>query len=218
MELTWTLIPVSVVYGITAAIVFRQFVDEKLLRRTVNRMMAHAMEFRLFLDSLTVVLGAQRDLILENLRLLRLVFLPCSILAVLLVVLFPQLDAMYGHAPLRTGERSIVTAQLSGSAHPVLEAPQGIAIETPAVRTVYDRQINWRVRPLGTASGDLKLRYDDHIITKRIVAGSGYIYEWKLPFSRPAIEIRYPRKTVLGVNWMVWFFLISSAVAAGCSR
>jgi hypothetical protein len=216
--LNWTLVPVGVIYGITAAIVFRGFVDEKLFRRTVNRMMAHVMEFRLFLDSPAVVLGAQRDLIRENLRLLRLIFIPCAILAVLFVVLFPQLDAMYGHAPLRTGERSIVTARLSGPATPTLQAPQGIAIETPGVRTVYDRQVSWRVRPIGKTSGDLKLRYDGRTITKRIVAGSGFIYGWTLPFSSPAIEIRYPRKTVLGVNWMVWFFLISSAVATGYSR
>ena len=73
-------------------------------------MMAHVMEFRLFLDSPALVLRAQRDLLRENLHLLRLILLPCAILAFIFIVLFPQLDAMYGHAPLPVGEPSVVTA------------------------------------------------------------------------------------------------------------
>jgi hypothetical protein len=207
----WTLIPVSLIYGLAATLVFRRFSDEVSIRGTVNRMMAHVLEFRLFLDSPALVLRAQRDLIRENLRLLRLILSPCAILALVFTILFPQLDAMYGHAALPIGEPSIVTVQLTGDA--VLETPAGLEIETPGVRSVHDRSISWRVRPRGRISGELKLHYDGGVATKQVVAGSGLIYGWKFPFSRPAIEIRYPRTTVLGVNWMIWFFLISSAAA-----
>jgi hypothetical protein len=179
-------------------------------------MIAHVMEFRLFLNSPAIVLRAQRDLIRENLRLLRLILLPSAILAAIFIILFPQLDAMYGHAPLKVGERSVVTAQLNGDA--VLEAPAGMEVETPAVHAVHDRQVSWRVRPLGRTSGELKVRYPSGVLTRQIVAGNGPIYDWNLPFTNPEIEIRYPRAAVLGVNWMVWFFLISSAVAIGYKR
>ncbi len=118
----WTLLPVSLIYGLTAALVFRRFSDQALIRAAINRMIAHVMEFRLFLDSPALVLRAQRDLLRENLRLLRLVLLPSAILAIIFIILFPQLDAMYGHAPLQVGEPSVVTAQLIGDA--VLEAPR----------------------------------------------------------------------------------------------
>jgi uncharacterized membrane protein (DUF106 family) len=209
----WTLLPVSLIYGLAAALVFRRFSDQESIRETVNRMMAHMMEFRLFLDSPALVFGAQRDLLRENLRLLRLTLLPCAILAVLFIILFPQLDAMYGHAPLPVGEPSVVTVPLDSGA--VLEAPAGIEIETPGVHVIRDRQVSWRVRPLGRTAGELKVRYDGRVVTRQIVAGGGLIYGWKLPFSSPAIEIRYPRTAVLCANWMVWFFLISSAVAIG---
>jgi hypothetical protein len=158
------------------------------------------------------VLRAQRDLLRENFHLLRLILLPCVILAILFIVLFPQLDIMYGHAPLKAGERSVVTAQLSGDA--VLEAPAGIEVETPGVRSVHDKQISWRVRPLGRVSGELKVRYPNHVLTKQIVAGGGLIYG----FSTSQIKIYYPKTTVLGTNWMVWFFLISSSAAIGYRR
>lgn len=212
----WTLIPVSIVYGLAAVLLFRRCSDEVSIHRTVNRMMAHVLEFRLFLDSPALVLRAQRDLLRENFHLLRLILLPCVILAILFIVLFSQLDIMYGHAPLKAGERSVVTAQLSGDA--VLEAPAGIEVETPGVRSLHDKQISWRVRPLGRVSGELKVRYPNHVLTKQIVSGSGLIYGLRLPFTTPEIEIHYPKTKVLSTNWMVWFFLISSASAIGYRR
>jgi hypothetical protein len=217
--LIWTLVPVAAIYGLAAALAFRRWSDEASLRRTVNRMMAHVMEFRLFLDSPVLVLRAQRDLLRDNLQLLRMVALPGAILAAVFLVLYPQLDAIYGHAPLRTGERSVVTVQLGDLPEPPsLEAPAGIAVETPGVRVVHDRQVSWRVRPLGRTSGELKLRYDGRVLTKQIVAGGGLIYGLRIPFISPAIDIRYPRASILGVNWMVWFFLISSGVAIAWRR
>lgn len=212
----WTLIPVSIVYGLAAVLLLRRFSNEASIHRTVNRMIAHIMEFRLFLNSPALILRAQRDLFRENLHLLRLILLPCVILAAIFIILFPPLDAMYGHAPLRVGERSVVTAQLSGDA--LLEAPAGIEVETPAVHAVHDRQVSWRVRPLGRTSGELRVRYPGGELTRQVVAGGGLIYGWKLPFTSPKIEIRYPRRIVLGVNWMIWFFLISSAAAIGYKR
>lgn len=205
----WTLIPVSVIYGLLAALLFRRFSDEPSIRVTTNRMMAHVLEFRLFLDSPTLVWRAQRDLFRENLRLLRLILLPCAILALTFIILFPQLDAMYGHAPLTIGVPSVVTAPLDEVA--VLQAPAGISVETPAIRDIHDHEVSWRVRPLGRAAGDLQIRSHGRLLTKQIVAGGGLING----FTSQKIRILYPPTAILGVNWMIWFFLLSSAAAIG---
>jgi hypothetical protein len=214
--MTWTLIPVGAVYGLIAALVFRRFTNRASIRRTMNRMMAHAMELGLFLDSPVLVLRAQRDLLRENIRLLRLILLPIALLAAIFALLFPQLDVMYGYAPLRPGERSVVTVRDSDDA--VLEVPAGIEMETSGIHAVRDRQISWRVRPLGQTSGELKVREGDRVLTRQIVAGDGLIYGMRLPFQKSAIEIRYPRRTILGANWMIWFFVISCAAAIGYRR
>ncbi len=174
------------------------------------------MEMRLFLDSPALVLRAQRDLLRENFRLLRLILRPGAILAFIFIILFPQLDAMYGRAPLPIGEPCVVTVRLDPQPgkDAVLEAPAGIKVETPGVHVIHEREISWRVRPLGRTAGELKLHYYGRVLTKQIVAGGGLIYGLNLPYRSPAIEIHYPRKNVLGVNWMVWFFLISTAAAA----
>ncbi len=205
----WTLIPVSLIYGIVAALVFRRFSDAKAIRLTTDRMMAHVLEFRLFVDSPALVFRAQRELARENLRLLRLILLPCVILAAIFLILYPQFDAIYGHAPLTPGQPSVVTARLDDNA--TLEAPPGIAVETPAVRSLDDHELSWRIRPLGQITGDLKFRSGGRVTTKRIVAGSGFGFI--SAYTSRAIAIDYPRRSVLGTNWMVWFFLLSSAAA-----
>ena len=95
------------------------------------------MELGLFLDSPGLVLRAQRDLLRENVRFLRLVMLPAAILALLFALLYSPMSAMYGRAPLPVGEPSVVTIQMKDAAMPPVqfEAPDGIVVETPGVRS-----------------------------------------------------------------------------------
>lgn len=213
--MTWTLIPAGLLYGIIAALVFHRCTDREAIHGTTNRMIAHVLEFRLFLDSPRLIFRAQRDLVRENLHLLRLIALPCLAMAALFTLIFPALDAMYGHAPLRPGERSVVTVQLDPGppASPALEPPNGIRVETPGMYILHDRQISWRIRPLGNVSANMTLLYNGRTLTRRIAAGAGLVYGWQFPFTRPAIDIRYPSKTILGANWLVWFFLLSATAA-----
>lgn len=140
---------VSAIYGVIATIVFRRFTDAGRLRGTVNRILAHVMEFRLFLDEPRIILRAQRELIAENIRLLRQMALPCAILAIPFALLYGPLDRHFGHGPLRIGEPAVVTAR--GMTE--LKAPPGIVVETPGVRVLRTGEISWRVRPVATVYG-----------------------------------------------------------------
>jgi hypothetical protein len=152
------------------------------------------------------------------------------------LIIYTQMDAFYGRAPLRIEDPTLVTVQLkhvSGAAMPrvALKAPGAIAIETPAVRVVSEHQISWRIRPLEPISGDLVVIGPDRTETKTITAGLGihYLSEWRVsspavfllrPVELPLfdsaldwIEIKYPSATILGWHWLVWFLAISSATA-----
>ncbi len=196
------MIYVSVVFGIVGVLIFRRFTERAAIRRSVNRILAHVMELGLFLDSPGLVFRAQRDLLRENLRLLRLVMVPGLILAALFIPMY----AIYDHGPLPVGETSVVTIQMKGDVMPAvqLEAPEGIVVETPGVRIVRDRQISWRVRPLRQSSGQWKFHVEE-----RVVAASCFVRD---PAIR-SIEIRYPAATILGWSWLVWFGGMSSVSA-----
>src|SRR5438067_2508597 len=82
----------ATIYGSAAMFVFRRFTNPELLRQTSNRILAHVLEFRLFLDEPAIILRAQRDLMVENFRLLRQIALPCLILAIPFALLYGPLD------------------------------------------------------------------------------------------------------------------------------
>jgi hypothetical protein len=184
------MILVSILYGIAAVLIFRRLTDAPSLRRTVNRILAHVMELGLFLDSPSLVFRAQRDLFRENLHLFRLTILPAATLALLFAILYKPVDATYGHAPLPIGEPAVITIEMTSMAPVQLDAPDGIVVETPAVRVLHDHQISWRIRPLRAIPADLKFRVDNRI------------------FTPSSITIPYPE-----VPWLAKFLLISSISA-----
>jgi hypothetical protein len=230
----WSLIVVSVLAGVAMVYVFRRWSDQDALRGTANRMLAHLMEFRLFIDEPALVMRAQRDLFVENWRLLRLLARPSLILVLPSIVLLAQMDACYGRAPLRIGDPAVVTVQVKhlGRADAggiVLKTPAAIRVETPGVRIMRLNQISWRIRPVASASGELKVVGPERVVTKSIVAGQGLHYlsgrrsvpEFFLHLSEPplidssiaSIEVLYPSATILRLHWLVWFLLVSSGTA-----
>jgi hypothetical protein len=186
------LILVSATYGAIAVIVFRRFTNRSLLRRCVNHILAHAMELGLFLDSPALVFRAQRDLLRENIQLLRLVIIPSGILAVLFAILFQPMNATFGYGALPAGEPSVVTVRMDPMRTAQLEPPDGIVVETPGVRILHDHEISWRIVPQRPISGALKFRIGQRTVPT---------------------EIRYPKTNILGLSWLVWFAAVSSVSA-----
>jgi hypothetical protein len=195
----------GLVAGLASALVFRRFTDSARLRRTVNRMLAHVLELRLFLDEPPLVFRAQRDLLLENARLLRLVFLPCLLLAIPYTLLINELNAFLGHAPLAVGVAAVITVHLDREPATDLEliAPPQFAVETAGVHVLASRQVSWRLRPLQPAAGEIAVRGAGPERAITVIAGPGIhrltAVRW--------IEVPYPQATVLGFHWAVWFSL-----------
>ena len=151
-----TLILSSLTYGLVAAVIFRHFTDAAGLRTTINRILAHVLEFRLFIDEPKLILRAQRELVRENARMLGQIALPCLMMAVLFVPFYEPLDNRLAYRPLRAGETTVVTAPLFSQLTP----PPGIVIETPGVRVMRTRQISWRVRAVSVPYGEFAKGFD----------------------------------------------------------
>jgi hypothetical protein len=235
-EALWSLIVVSVLAGLAMVYVFRRWSDQHALRATTNRMLAHLMEFRLFVDEPALVMRAQRDLFSENCRLLKLLARPSLILIIPSLILLAQMDACYSRAPLRIGDAAVVTVQVKSPGEAVktevvLKTPAAIRVETPAVRVASLNQISWRIRPIAALSEQLQVTGRERAITKSIVAGQGvhYLSEQRvssllafllhpnepplLDSSVASIEVLYPSATILHLHWLVWFLVVSSGTA-----
>ncbi len=193
----------SLVTAAVALLVMRRWSDQVAIARTKAQAQAHLLEFRLFMDDPRQVLRSQRDLIVDNLRLMRLLLPAFLILALPMVIAMWQLDALYGRAPLRIGEAAVVSAE---SRQRSIIAPDAVKVETKAVYIQAEQQTSWRIRPSRATSGTLRVGSAE----RRIVAGSGISYLPEPLVGKSAIHIAYPRATVLGLHWAVWFILLST--------
>jgi hypothetical protein len=236
-----TLIPISVLLGAAMLWVFGRTSNQKGIRAARRRVQACLYEMRLFTDEPQLVWKAQVGLLSANARYLGLMLVPAIVMTLPMVLLFAHLEAWYGLAPLLPGRATLVTVQMKtplnpAAAPPGLAAPPGIAIETPPVRVIGERQVSWRIRPQAPVSGVLRIVLPGGAVEKTIQAGAGrhYISDrrvsglWALIW-HPAesrlpggnidwIEIRYPSATMrwlgLDLHWLVWlvFFSMLSAL------
>ncbi len=231
-----SLVPISILTGIGMLLAFRRFSDQAAVRRAKSLVTAHLLEFRLFMDEPRLILRAQRDLIVANVRFLKLMLRPVVVLTLPMGLLLAAMEAFYGHAPLRIGDAAIVTAQVKHDDLSLsLKAPDGIAIETPPVHAVGDRQVSWRIRTRRATSADFHLIYADHAISKSVSAGAGVHYlserrgsvanlllhptEAPLSDAEVAwIEVRYPEAVIFSLHWLIWFFAISAVTALALRR
>ena len=223
---------ISIAAGLGMLLVFRRCSDWAAILRAKNLLIAHLLELALFLDEPVLVLRAQGHVIIQGLRLIWLILPAAAILTVPMIFLLAQLDAVFGKAPLVPGEASIVTAQIAnGTAEPLLEPGDGFTVETPPMRVLAERQVSWRFRPSRSGSSLLRFRDRSDLVTKTVVSGAGMHYlsqrrtasigEFLLDATElpiPAgdirwIEVAYPKATVFGLHWSLWFFTISGATA-----
>ena len=169
---------VSVLTGIGMLWVFGLTSNQKAISETKKRLQAYLLELRLYGDDLSLVWQAQKNLVTGNVRYIGLMLRPMLVLTVPLVVLLIHLDAFYGRTPLVVGEAGIVTMQVSGrlgsnAPAPELHAPDGITVETPAVRAIEAGQMSWRIRASKPVSGDLRFVWRDKEWVKSVEGGVG---------------------------------------------
>ena len=218
---------VSAACGVLALWIFAHTTDLAAVRTSVKRVQAHLLEFRLFYDEPRLIWDAQKAIVRENVRFLALVTPAVIILAIPTWWLLVQLDAVYGYAPLSLDQASVVTVQLN---HPVadvaatLQVPPGISIETPPVRSLADRQISWRIRPLRPVRGSVRVSLHGAAIETAIAAARrsiflrrrvGPLLHWRGDIAW--IEVDYPKADVsiagIALPWIAWFVLISTLSA-----
>ncbi|MCD6302289.1 MAG: hypothetical protein J7M15_02050 [Anaerolineae bacterium] len=233
------LILTSIAAGVALLWVFSKTSNQPAIRATKKRLQARLLELRLYADDPRVVFQAQKYLLLENLRYFLLMLRPALFATLPMVLLLVVLEGFYGHRALMPGEAAIVTVQmrtpLPDGPAPRLLAPDGVKVETPAVRDLDERQVSWRIRAEQSVNGQLRLLVAGREFRKRVAAGGGFRYlarrrvrlspEWLLylgeaPLDGDAvewIEIGYPPGEVsifgLRMHWLIWFLVISMAAA-----
>jgi hypothetical protein len=205
---TWSLTAIAIASSIALLWVFGRFSNRERVARAKRQVRAQLYAMRLYGGEPALIFRAQKQLLIWNARYLALMLPAAAIALVPGILLFMELDNLYGHRPLAAGESAIVTAGFSGSAdlrtfEPMLEG-RGVIVETPAVRLPDRHEACWRVRALHSESGSM---------LRRRVSLRGTV-RW-IEVSCPAARIRV---FGYGMNWLVWFLAVSLVTALVVSR
>jgi hypothetical protein len=231
-----SLVLLSAAAGIAMLWVIGKISSQEKVRLTRRQIQATLLEFRIFWDEPRVVWRSQIRLLRLNLRYLGLMLQAVLIGLIPVILLMIRMEALYGRVPLPVGQPAIVTLQLMEPINeqfipPRLDAPPPISVETPALRVFRDNQVCWRIRPLGSATGNLKLFINGEVIEKGVVAGGPWSYLSDRRSSRLSelfwhpgepllrkgnvawVEIRYPTAFWgpgnIQLHWIWWFFAFS---------
>jgi hypothetical protein len=234
------LIVISSLAGVAMLWTVGKTSNQDQIRSVKRRVFAHILELRVFRDEPRVMWRAQKSLFAANMRYIGLMLLPVLWMGLPFAVLLVHVDAFYGRSPLPVGRESIVTVAMRSpldaqAPEPMLAAPPGVAVETPAVRVMSAREVSWRIRPLRPVSGELRLTLGAETIAKRIEAGSppGFVPGRRVSSVFEAIwhpdeariqsrsvewvDVRYPEARVklfgIRAHWLIWFVVFSMALA-----
>ena len=245
-----SLLMVSLVTAAAMLVVVARTSNQRAMMETKRGIHAALFEIRLFGDDPVNVLRALGEVVRRNAHYLRLSLVPLLWMALPLVLMVAQLQGFYGYEGLTPGVPAIVTVELRPAASStdasadalIMDARDGIRIETAAVRLLGSNEVLWRIVPNAEGAYTLTVRDGPRTVTKslqvsasrarrsprRMQAGLAdqllYPSEPLLPDESriAAITVAYPEPglDVLGwrVHWMIVYGLLSMACALILAR
>jgi hypothetical protein len=165
-------LPVTVL----ALLVYRYASDQKGIHAVKNKMKAYLLETRLFKDDLAVTLRAQGQILKHSSIYAAYALVPMAIMFVPVVLLLIQVESRYAFRPLQPGESTLVEAQVDtqktvSEMKAELIVPEGLRIETPAMRVDARHSILWRVRAEKPGDYTMRVRLGTQEFSKRVRVG-----------------------------------------------
>jgi hypothetical protein len=240
----------SIVTAAAMLAVFARVSNQRRLHEAKRGIHAALFEIRLFNDDLGAVARALGELLLQNGRYVQASLVPLAWLALPLLLVTAQLQAFYGYAGLTPGAPALVTATIRDDAANaesvkrglVLEASDGVRVDTGPVRLVGVNDVMWRIVPERAGDFTVTMRAGDVSVTKTVHASagvarrsplrvSGNLWDQLLYPSEPpipseaglaALTVAYPEADidVFGwhVHWVIVYALLSMACAFAMAR
>jgi hypothetical protein len=165
---------VSFTAGIVTLLTFRYLSNQKGIKAVKNRIMAHLLEIGLFKDDPVAIVGAQWRMLSATFAYVRYAFTPFVVMLIPFIILILQLNFYFAYRPLRPGESAIVTLkwnnQIPWNERTVrILAPEGLAIETPALRIAGGTEMNWRLRAKHEGKFELIFQTPDQALGKEVL-------------------------------------------------
>jgi len=145
------LLVISMVTGVLLLLIFGATSNQRAIKRTKDKIKAHLLEILLFNDNLRVVFRAQGSVLIHALKYLGLAVVPMLAIIVPMALIVTQSDHFFQSKPLEPDDAVTVSVTLEQWDPELAESisisvPNGLAVETPALRIPETREIAWKLR------------------------------------------------------------------------
>ncbi len=238
------MVVISVLTGVLMLIIYKYTSDQKGITGAKNKIKANFLAIMLFSDSFIVLLKSIGRILRWNLVYMGHNLRPLAVMIAPVLLLLVQLNFWYGYRPVEVGESALVKVKTArnvdlSSTDAVLEAPEGVTVETPAVRAPQTGEVTWRVAGAKEGAYNLIVKIGDELKEKRVVVGppsklhalaplrhngnfaDGLLYpgEKKLTGSIRSISVQYPevKMNFFGwhTHWIIVYFILSIVAGLG---
>ena len=174
----WAMLVISLVSGVLMVWIYGKTSNQTALHTLRNRVRGNLIAVKLFQDDISVVLKMQWRILKDTLLSFRYQLVPILVLIVPVLLIMIQLNLRFAIQPLKPGATTTITATLQGLS-PVdeqitLEAPDGVVVETEAVRIEAKSEVSWRVRGVEPGRHQLTVRAGEHAEEKELVVGESW--------------------------------------------
>lgn len=239
----YALLIISTVTGVVMLYLYKWTSNQEKLRAVQSRIKAHILEIQLYKTDLSIMLRSLFRVFMKNLTYMWLLLPPALLLIALVVVVVVQCYARFAFEPVPPGGKVLVKVVLKewgpDKENDVsLYAPKGVDIDGGPLAVPSKKEVDWRVAPQSAGSYELVFVAGTEKVARRLVSGhrlaavspvktsSGFASYIENPMETPldtssafeSISIAYPERNmnlplVFGMNWVVYFFVVSFAVA-----
>ncbi len=237
-EPIWALVVISLVAGVLMLWLFGKVSNQETIKVVRDRIRGNLLGIRLFGDDIGLLFRLQGRVMRQTLTYLRHALIPILVMIVPVIFILIQMNLRFSLRPLKPGESTVVNvtlrdpAALSGGLS--LEAPEGVRLETEAVRVPSLMEVSWRVRAEAPGRHTLLVRAGQGAaVEKELVVGERWgkvsplrtgksildnlLYPGEAPIpsshSVQSVEVIYPSLPIRAfgwnLNWILLFFVLS---------
>lgn len=175
----WAVLVLSVVVGVIMLLLYKWATDQQKLVAARRVLTGRVYEMGLYQDHLGVLMRIQRDLAVANMKYLRYSLPALAVIILPMILILAQMDARYARRPFAPGETTLLRAEVGPEAADLLngirlEAPDGVVVETPAVRDFQAGVAVWRLRAEAEGHHEVGVVLGDgRTATKTFIVGDG---------------------------------------------
>jgi len=234
----WPIVFVSLLTAIAMLWIFGKLSNQEAIRIVRQRIRGNLLAVRLYQHDLKIVMYLQKKILVDTFIYLRYSLGPFLVMVIPIVLILAQLQLYFSVQPAQVDESLIIRAvvadpEILQDTIPELVADSdSVRVETPAVRSLEDGEVAWRIKPLRPGRHTITLRIESRGVTKLLVVGEDwtgvpflrsnssldallYPGEEMIPDGEPftAVEIGYDPLPILlagwDFHWLVLFFLLS---------